>query len=72
MVHLQRGDKVDVVSAEHVLDKLFELLLESLVLLNPLGVKVETEGSSVCREMSVEVVLQHPGKLIRIDNVGAR
>jgi len=69
--HLKCCDEVDIVSAEHVSDELDEFLLESLVLLDPLSVEMKTKWGSVGGEMSVKVVLQHPGKLIRIDNVGA-
>ena len=53
------------------MDKLFELSLESLVLLDPLGVEVETERGSVGGEVTVEVVFQHPGELVRVHDVGA-
>ena len=72
LTYLKCCDEVDIVSAEHVSDELDEFLLESLVLLDPLSVEMETERSAVCGEMSVEVVPEHPGELIRVHNVGAR
>ena len=71
LTYLKCCDEVDIVSAEHVSDELYQLLLESLVFLDPLSVEMKTKWGSVGGEMSVKVVLQHPGKLIRIDNVGA-
>ena len=71
LTYLKCCDEVDIVSAEHVSDELDEFLLESLVLLDPLSVEMKTKWGSVGGEMSVKVVLQHPGKLIRINNVGA-
>ena len=40
------------------------------MLLDPLSIEVETQRGSVGGEMSVKVVLEHPGELIRINNVG--
>lgn len=68
--NLEHGNKVDIISVDHLRDKLDQLLLESLVGLQPGGVEVQTEGSPVGAEMSVKVVTQHSTKLISVGNVG--
>ena len=42
---LEHGNKVDIISVDHLLNELDQLLLESLVGLQPGGVEVQTEGS---------------------------
>jgi len=69
--HLQHCDKVDIVSVQHIGDELDQLLLEALVVLQPDGVEVKAERCPVAVEVALKVVPQHPGKLVRVKDVGA-
>jgi len=70
--NLEHGNKVDIIPVNHLVNKLAELLNEALILLEPSGVEVETQGSPVGFEMAVEVVAQKSGKLLRSLNVRTR
>ena len=70
--YLQHGDKVDVISVDHLINELDQLFDESLVLFKPGSVKVETQRGPVGVEVTVKVVPQHRAKLFRSQDVGAR
>ena len=71
VTYLKHGNKVDIVFVDHFVHELDKLFDESLVLLQPRGVEVETKRSAVCGVVPVEVVSQHPAELFGGLDVGA-
>ena len=67
--YLEHGDKVDIVSVDHLGDELNKLPLESLVRFDPGSAEMEAKWSSVAAEMPLKIVSQHASKLVRIHNV---
>jgi len=67
--NLEHGDKVDIVSVDHLGDELNKLPLESLVRFDPGSAEMEAKWSSVAAEMPLKIVSQHASKLVRIHNV---
>jgi len=61
--HLKHGDEVDVVVAGLLVDEVDELLLETLVGLQPTGVEVKSKGSPVRVVVTVKVVSKQSSKL---------
>jgi len=61
---LEHGDKVDVVSSQHLLDELDQFLTEFPLGFQPGGMEVKTKGSAVGGEMTVEVVTEETTELL--------
>lgn len=69
---MQHGHEVNIIPSQHLFNKLDEFFLKLLLALQPRSVEVETQGSAVAVEMTVEVVSEQAGELFSSLDVGAR